>query len=169
MGKVQHDSEVLAAGQQVISACAFIHHNFDGVPKLFMAKRANTKKFLPGVFELPGGHIDYGEQVADGLAREIDEEFGMQVSVGDPFVIFTYENDIKQSHSLEAIYFATFTSPLDTITLEPEDHSEYRWVSEEELPSIFTQDKDETNDEIKAIRHGFALLKGEKLDFGSSS
>ncbi|MDP3883136.1 MAG: hypothetical protein Q8Q48_03725 [Candidatus Staskawiczbacteria bacterium] len=55
--KISHDSEKPAQGQQVITACAFIHHNFDGVEKLFMPRRADTKKFLPGVYELPGGHI----------------------------------------------------------------------------------------------------------------
>lgn len=40
-----NDSEVPAAGKQVIVTCAFIHHNFDGVEKIFMPKRAATKKF----------------------------------------------------------------------------------------------------------------------------
>jgi 8-oxo-dGTP pyrophosphatase MutT (NUDIX family) len=81
--KVTHDSETPARGQQVISACAFIHHEFDGVPKVFLPKRADTKKFLPGLYELPGGHIDFGEELVDGLKREIKEELGMTVTVGD--------------------------------------------------------------------------------------
>ena len=63
MAKISHDSETPAHGQQVISACAFIHHNFDGVEKVFLPKRANTKKFLPGIYELPGGHLDFGEDI----------------------------------------------------------------------------------------------------------
>ena len=104
MSKISHDSEIPKQGQQVITACAFIHHNFDGVEKLFVPKRADTKKFLPGVYELPGGHIDFGEGVADGLKREISEEFGMRISIGDPFYVFTYINEIKGSHSVEIIY-----------------------------------------------------------------
>ncbi len=53
--KMAHDSETQAYGEQVITACAFIHHSFDGVTKVFLPKRAATKKFLPGVHELPGG------------------------------------------------------------------------------------------------------------------
>ena len=75
MKKVLHDSEVLAEGQQVIVAAAFISHKFDGVTKVFLPKRAATKKFLPNVFELPGGHIDFGEDIETGLKREIFEEF----------------------------------------------------------------------------------------------
>jgi len=53
-----HDSETPTHSTQVITACAFIHHTFDGVEKVFLPKRAETKKFLPGVYELPGGHIE---------------------------------------------------------------------------------------------------------------
>jgi 8-oxo-dGTP diphosphatase len=122
---ISHDSETPAQGQQVITACALIHHSFDGVEKIFFPKRADTKKFLPGVYELPGGHIDYGEDIVEGLKREIMEEFGMTVSVGDPFAAFTYRNDVKGSHSVEVISFAEFTDPLDHIVIHQEDHSRF--------------------------------------------
>lgn len=123
--KTSHDSEVLAAGQQVITACALIHKKFDGVEKIFLPKRADTKKFLPSVYEIPGGHIDFGEDIVDGLKREIKEEFGADIEVGDLFASFTYMNQVKGSHSIEVIYFATFTSPIEDITLHQEDHSEF--------------------------------------------
>ena len=80
-----NDSETLNEGQQVITACAFIHHSFDGVEKVFLPKRADSKKFLPGVYELPGGHIEFGEDPRDGLIREIKEEFNAQIEVKDLF------------------------------------------------------------------------------------
>jgi 8-oxo-dGTP pyrophosphatase MutT (NUDIX family) len=99
MNKVSHDSETRAQGQQVISACAFIHHDFDGVKKVFLAKRAATKKFLPGVFELPGGHTDVGEEIVAGLKREIQEEFEMNASIGDPFfVLYMQKRNQRFAH-----------------------------------------------------------------------
>jgi 8-oxo-dGTP diphosphatase len=163
---ISHDSEKPAHGQQVITACAFIHHNVDGVEKVFLPKRALTKKFLPGVYELPGGHIDFGENLITGLKREIKEEFGMEVSIGDPFATFTYTNEIKGSHSIEVIYFATFTSPTDIIALNPEDHSEYGWFTETELSKIITENKQQDDPEFKVVRKGFALLKGDRPHFG---
>lgn len=163
--KVFHDSESPANGKQVITACVFIHKNFDGIEKVFVSKRADTKKFLPGVFELPGGHIDFGEDMIDGLKREIKEEFGMDIKVGDPFYTFTYLNEIKGSHSIEVIYFATFSQPNKNIKLNSEDHSEYRWIGENELEQIVTSNKRGDDPEIKAIQKGFSLLNGNKLDF----
>lgn len=166
MTKTRHDSEILAQGQQVITACAFIHHSFDHTEKVFLPKRAANKKFLPGIFELPGGHIDFGEDMVSGLKREILEEFGMKVRVGDPFHIFTYMNDVKRSHSIEALYFATFIDPLEKIKLDSEDHSEYGWFGEFELENVTNDVKRKYDPEIKAIIKGFSLLKGAGLNLG---
>lgn len=175
MAKVSHDSETPAHGQQVISACAFIHYDFDGVTKVFLPKRADTKKFLPGLYELPGGHIDFGEDLVDGLKREITEELGVTVNIGDPFGAFTYENTVKGSHSVEVIYFATFIEPIDQITIQSEDHSRHDWFTKDEviarkaeiIPTDQALHKEDDDDaEYKAILKGFDLLKGQHLDVG---
>jgi hypothetical protein len=117
--KVSHDSETPAHGQQIFSVCAFVHHNFDGVNKLFLPRRAKTKKFYPDVYELPGGHVDW------------------------------------------VIYFATFVDLIENIKLDRDDHSEYKWLSEEELPQIYgIGGKDEDNPEVLAMKRGFELLNG---------
>ena len=164
--KTSHDSEIAAHGQQVITACALIHKSFDGIEKIFLPKRANTKKFLPSVYELPGGHIDFGEEISDGSKREIKEEFGVDITVGDPFASFTYTNHVKGSHSVEVIYFATLTSTLEDIVIHPEDHSEYGWFAEDELEKIMTANKRGEDPEIQALKKAFGLLRGEKLNFG---
>jgi 8-oxo-dGTP pyrophosphatase MutT (NUDIX family) len=166
MTKISHDSETPAQGQQVITACAFIHQQIDGVEKLFWPKRADTKKFLPGVRELPGGHIDFGEDLITGLCREIKEEFNMTISVGDAFAAFTYANEIKGSHSIEVVFFARFTNPVENIQLNPEDHSTYGWFAEPEIEEQFISSRPGGDDPENAIiRKGFALLRGEKPTF----
>lgn len=167
MNHISHDSETAAHGQQVITACAFIHHNFDGVEKVFLPRRADTKKFLPGVRELPGGHIDFGEDPVSSLQREIKEEFGMGSVVGDPFFVFTYTNDIKGSHSIEVVYFATFSGDIENIVLHPEDHSGYGWFAKDELGEAYSKAKGEDDVEFVAVQKGFALLSGQPLEFGA--
>lgn len=177
VGKVSHDSETPARGQQVITATAFIYHDFGGVIKLFLPKRAATKKFLPDVYELPGGHIDFGEDIVDGLKREINEEIGMTVTVGDPFAAFTYMNEVKGSHSIEVAYFATFNEPIEQITLQPEDHSRFDWFSEAEVRDRRAEIKPPANQalhkegeddaEYQAMLKGFSLLLVAKLNTGS--
>jgi 8-oxo-dGTP diphosphatase len=156
-----HDSETPAHGQQVFTACAFIHRVVDGVPKVFMARRAATKKFFPDVYELPGGHIDYGEDLKEGLKREVREELQADITVGDPFAVFTYLNDVKGSHSIEVIYFAQLTGGPDSLQLNPADHSTAGWFAADEITGLLA----ENDDELPNILKGFALLAGEPHEF----
>lgn len=160
-----NDSETPANGQQVITACAFIHQKFDDVEKVFLAKRASTKKFLPDVFELPGGHIEYGEDVVEGLKREVSEELHMEIKVGDPFYVYTYLNKLKGSHSIEVDYFAKFISAIKDIKINPTDHSEFGWFSEEEISTKIIPANGGTDPEIKVILKGFSYLSGQALMF----
>jgi 8-oxo-dGTP diphosphatase len=170
MSKVKHDSATPAHGQQVISAVAFIHKQFDGVNKVFLPKRAATKAFLPGLYEMIGGHIDYGEDIVTGLKREIVEEVGMDCTIADPFAVFTYMDNVKGSHSVEAVYFGTFIGDIDKIKVHPEDHSGFAWFSREDvvdhkseiIPSADNAEIDDQSEdpEYLAILKGFDLLEG---------
>jgi 8-oxo-dGTP diphosphatase len=143
--------------------------------KVFTPKRADTKAFLPGLYELPGGHIDFGEELVDGLKREVLEELGMHIAIGDIIDAFTYQNTVKGSHTVEVIYFARFTDPLEQITIHPDDHSRYDWFSEEEVrahrdqmvPVAQAIHTDGTEDaEYQAMLKGFRLLAGQPVNFG---
>lgn len=167
MNNISHDSETPAHGQQVITAVALIHHTFHGVTKIFLPKRADTKKFLPGIYELPGGHIDFGENIIEGLKRELSEEFEVDVKVGDPFAAFGYTNHVKGSHSAEIIYFVTLVDAPEAIKLHPEDHSSSVWIAKDELHQVISAEKGEDDVEMQAIQKAFALLEGGTLDFGN--
>jgi hypothetical protein len=89
----------------------------------------------------------------------------MDVAIGDPFYVFTYSNPIKGSHSIEVIYYARFTNSLEEIAINPDDHSEFRWFSEDEVENIVNPTKGSDDLEFQAIRKGFAFLRGESLQF----
>lgn len=163
---ISHDSETPAPGLQVVTVDAFLHHQFTGVEKLFLAKRAPTKKFLPGVFETPGGHINFDEDPTAGLKREILEELGIEINVGDLFYAFSYINPVKGSHSTALFYFATTKNPISKIKLNPQDHSEFGWFSENEIERAFLVNRNQDDKPLSAVRKGFALLSGSSLDFG---
>jgi hypothetical protein len=85
--------------------------------------------------------------------------------LGDPFAVFTYQNEVKGSHSIEVIYFAKLADPHSEPVMNPEDHSSCGWFSEAELPQTFVSEKDLEDDEVKAIYKGFALLKRRVAQF----
>jgi 8-oxo-dGTP diphosphatase len=176
MVKTVHDSEVAADGQQVISVCGFIYDGDGDQIEVFLPKRAATKKFLPNAWEMPGGHVDYGEDIVEALKREVSEEFDQTIDVGDPFAVFTYINKIKGSHSIEVIYFAKFTNKTDVISFNTEDHSGYQWFNRKRVKEIAIPERanskreisvsgtDGFDHEMDSVLKGFDILEGKELN-----
>ncbi len=131
-----------------VTPCAFLHKN----GKLFVAKRADTKSFLPGKFELPGGHVEPGEETVDALKREFREEFDQEIIVDKPIHQFTYMRDGREV--LEIVYLAELADPKAEIILKPEEHSKYRWIDRGQLDEIW----DSADDEYQAIQKGFDVI-----------
>ncbi|MFM2414529.1 MAG: hypothetical protein RI911_222 [Candidatus Parcubacteria bacterium] len=157
--KTTHDSETPQQGQQVITACACIYRINNANHEIFLARRAKTKKFYPDTFELIGGHIEYGEPIVDGLLREIREELHLDAIVEEPVHVFDYLNPIKSTHSVQITYLARFVDEHPDIVLNPEDHSEYRWIAEQHIPALFSDGKPESDKEWDAIRAAFSRLR----------
>ncbi|MGM0573394.1 MAG: (deoxy)nucleoside triphosphate pyrophosphohydrolase [Bacteroidota bacterium] len=65
--------------------------------RILIALRGHDKA-RPGKWELPGGKVEAGETPEVCLKRELEEEFGIQATVGDLFTISRYnypDLDIK--------------------------------------------------------------------------
>ena len=53
----------------------------DADGRLFLARRGPKAKNERGLWEFPGGGVEFGETLADALRREIREEYGIEISV----------------------------------------------------------------------------------------
>ena len=58
--------------------------------RFLVAKRPKGKSF-GGRWEFPGGKVEPLELSESCLVREIYEEFGMSIAVGEPFKVWDYE------------------------------------------------------------------------------
>ena len=47
--------------------------------QVLLCHRRPDRISWPDVWDLPGGHIDKGESIAEALMRELEEELGIQV------------------------------------------------------------------------------------------
>jgi 8-oxo-dGTP diphosphatase len=94
--------------------------------KILIARRAIGQK-LAGKWEFPGGKVEDGESPEECLKRELEEEFGIKVEVGE----FITSNKHHYDHiSIELLAFQVkFISGEFTLT----DHDTIEWVVPEEL------------------------------------
>ena len=90
--------------------------------------RRAPHKALAGQWEFPGGKVESGESDKVALERELQEELGIDVQIGD-FIIES-SNDFGITM---ATYFVTLSSPRPT---ESSDHDELIWLSVGELAPL---------------------------------
>lgn len=74
-----------------------------------------------GEWELPGGRIELGESAPACLAREIDEELGLQVTVGAPLDSYLFEV-IPGKHVFIVTYACTLSGPYIPVISDEHTH-----------------------------------------------
>ncbi|HOV90709.1 MAG TPA: (deoxy)nucleoside triphosphate pyrophosphohydrolase [Syntrophorhabdaceae bacterium] len=96
--------------------------------KILIAKR--KKAYMGYLWEFPGGKKEDGETLEGCLKREIKEELGIDIDVGQ--FICSVKHNLNCQSAIEL--FAFKARPLsDTFFLK--DHDEIRWVSLKDLPA----------------------------------
>ena len=97
--------------------------------KLLINKRP-TDKMLGGMWEFPGGKLKEGENPKLGLAREIMEEFNINVKIDQPLDRFTH------SYSHFSIDIEGYNCKYVSGKIVQEANMPYRWIKPKELASL---------------------------------
>ena len=96
---------------------------------LLMVKRG--KDPARGLWSVPGGGLEHGEFIADAVAREVKEETGLVVEVGELLGVFEI---VGETHYVILDHLATVSGPT-----EPEasgDAADARWVKLDEISKL---------------------------------
>jgi 8-oxo-dGTP diphosphatase len=109
--------------------------------KILMVRRASDD-FLGGNYELPGGGVDDGESIIECAIREVREETGLTISkVINTFAGFDYSTDRKPH--VRQVNFIVEVKKGD-VRLDPNEHSEYKWVDNDNIDDISMSDEIKT-------------------------
>lgn len=101
-----------------------------------------------GGWEFPGGKIEPGETAEHAVAREIAEELGVQVLVGE--LLHTVEWDYPAFH----LSMQCFVCLLPSGEIQLREHSDFRWLGAANLESVSWLPAD-----VDVLPHVVRLLK----------
>lgn len=93
---------------------------------IFICRR-NEEKSLAGYWEFPGGKIKVGESEEEALKRELLEELGMDVKIGQHFITTVHK------YPSTTIKLIAYRCQFKQATFSMTDHDLYQWVKVDDL------------------------------------
>jgi mutator protein MutT len=94
--------------------------------KILITQR-NAKSHLGGLWEFPGGKREPDETFEQCLVREIREELGAEIEVGELF------EEISHAYADKPVRLKFFTGTLISGELRPLDCAAFKWIGKAEL------------------------------------
>jgi len=98
--------------------------------KILVCQRTKHQT-MPLKWEFPGGKIEDGEQPRDALRRELDEELGIDATIGDEVARIRHE--YKSGNAVELRFFVVYEFRGE---LQNRIFRDMQWVERTELPAF---------------------------------
>ena len=113
-----------------VSACLF------RAGKVLLVERGRPP--FAGKFSLPGGKVKFGEQLADAVRREVQEETGLDVP---SYPFFCLHEVIEDGlHAVIAVHRGVREIPIGQEPVAADDVKSCRFVEISELPAMAADD-----------------------------
>jgi 8-oxo-dGTP diphosphatase len=110
--------------KHVVAALIFKHD------QILVCQRTRHQT-MPLKWEFPGGKIEEGEQPRDALRRELNEELGIDATIGEEVARIRHE--YKNGSAVELRFYAVREYKGE---LENRIFKDMRWAIRSELPSL---------------------------------
>lgn len=111
---------------------------------LLVKHRRERGGFWQGKWICPGGELEHGETIEEGIRREVREETGLEIALTQALPAF--DRVVKEGNevSLHVIYI-DFLAKMTGGRLKPDsDIAEAKWVKKESLPEIWEELHEDT-------------------------
>jgi 8-oxo-dGTP pyrophosphatase MutT (NUDIX family) len=103
----------------IVCFCIIFHQE-----KILLLKRSPTDKSHPNTWWLPGGHLEKGETLEQGVIREVFEESDILLDPKDTQLVL---QDVSTNGKPLFLFTATTDNPF--VALKDGEHTEYAWVN----------------------------------------
>ncbi len=119
---------------QLIAAKAII---VDGKGRALVLKQSDEKGVsYAGRYHAPGGEVEPGESLHDALLREVREETGLKIQIGDLLTVEEWSAHIrsKDYQVFGVFYVCTLDGPAKVV--HSDEHTASAWVTAEEAATM---------------------------------
>lgn len=113
---------------------------------ILILKRSEESKFGAGLWDIPGGKLEFAETLNESIIREIKEETNISIKVLKTIASTSSLNTSKNKQFVTIIYLCEYRGGNVKIDNE---HTDYKWINPKkalELPMVYYATKG-----IKAI------------------
>lgn len=105
--------------QKLSVGAALLHEG-----KLLVLKRRSTD-FMPNIYELPGGALEFNESLLDALERELAEETSCRIN---KIIGYVGHIDFPSSAGLLTRRFNFLVQPITPALIQLTEHDDYTWI-----------------------------------------
>ncbi len=118
---------------QVISCSALILSE-DGA-RVLISRRSEGRRVAPGLWEVVGGRLEFGEEPEACLRREVREELAVEVLAPRLFGVFSCISQVGEAsvHLVSIVYTCSIQGALSP---SPAEIAELRWVGPDDLDGL---------------------------------
>lgn len=94
--------------------------------RVLLLRRSNDDPKGPGLWDLPGGTVEAGEQLEEAAYRELGEEAGLVFERGQMQLIYTKTGMFERGNRCW-LFFVAECNDIENVVLSTE-HQSFEWV-----------------------------------------
>lgn len=116
---------------------------------LLVRHKPEREGFWKGKWICPGGKLEFGEHIEDGIIREVREETNLEIVLTS--LLSPFERIVKSEGQTElhVIYIDYLAEKISGELKPGSDVGEARWVSLKDIPSIWKELHEDTQRLLK--------------------
>ncbi|MDR2737980.1 MAG: NUDIX domain-containing protein [Puniceicoccales bacterium] len=119
---------------EVFVSCYCYRINRVRGPEILLLKRAAHRALHPNLWECGGGSVHENENFEDAGKRQLLEETGLAATRWKTLECF--EVEVRPGVIVPGLAFTCKAKPDAQVKIDPREHSDYRWVTINELEDM---------------------------------